>query len=452
MKVFVLVFLLVAVGISGSISRAQTPRGEVGLSGFAAVLQDHPMPDATGPALILDEAEKIALAENPDIEVAARRISLAQAHVPIAGALDDPMAMYRGWGVPLKQPWDYNAAQNMFSISQALPVRRKQVLRTKVAESDVDEAKAELENVRLDVRVKVRKAFDDLLRVEDELHIHDEHVQIARQAIDAARIKYTVGKVPQQDMLKAQVTMTRLAEHMILVDQDADLARGRLNTLLGRDPAAPLRVEGEHPVLATLPAIARLEELALQSRPDLAAAKIAAERSHREEALAETAYIPDFTVSAGYMVMPSGTKIRNDYMIEGTMNIPWLNHRKHDAEIAESTARITKQDAELNAMRRAAFGQIQEALVETQSAQRLAQMYQEQLRPQAEATLQSSVIAYENGKTDLLELLDSQMTLVDIDLSRLQAMADFDTHLADLELATGASFDELMTPTAEVKK
>ncbi len=452
MKVFVPVVLLMAVGISGRISCAQTPGGDVGLGGFAAVLQDHHMPDAMGPALTLDEAEKIALAENPDIEVAARRIALAQAHVPIAGALDDPMAMYRGWGVPLKQPWDYNAAQNMFSISQALPVRRKQILRTKIADSDVDEAKADLDNVRLDVRVKVRKAFDDLLRVEDELRIHDEHVQVARQAIDAARIKYTVGKVPQQDMLKAQVTMTRLAEHMILVDQDADLARGRLNTLLGRDPAAPLRIEGEQPVLATLPAIARLEELALQSRPDLAAARIAAERSHREEALAETAYTPDFTVSAGYMVMPSGTKMRNDYMIEGTMNIPWLNHRKHDAEIAESTARVTEQDAELNAMRRAAFGQIQEALVETQSAQRLAQMYQEQLRPQAEATLQSSVIAYENGKTDLLDLLDSQMTLVDIDLSRLQAVADFDTHLADLELATGASFDELMTPKAEVKR
>ena len=76
------------------------------------------------------------------------------------------------------------------------------------------------------------------------------------------------------------------------------------------------------------------------------------------------------------------------------MNLPWLNHRKHDAEIAEATARATEQDAELAAMRNAAFGQIQEAFVETESAQKLALMYQEQLRPQAEATLQSSIIAY----------------------------------------------------------
>jgi outer membrane protein, heavy metal efflux system len=64
------------------------------------------------------------------------------------------------------------------------------------------------------------------------------HVAIARQAVEAARIKYTVGKVPQQDILKAQVELTRLAEHLIHFEQDAEVARARLNTLLGHDPAA----------------------------------------------------------------------------------------------------------------------------------------------------------------------------------------------------------------------
>lgn len=151
------------------------------------------------------------------------------------------------------------------------------------------------------------------------------------------------------------------------------------------------------------------------------------------------------------MLMPSGSSYRNNYMIEGSMNLPWLNHRRHDSEIAESTARATEQDSELAAIRNAAFGQIQEALVETEAAQKLARVYREQLRPQAEATLQSSVIAYENGKTDFLDLLDSQMAVIDIDLAMLQATANFDTHLADLELATGGSFDQFQKSPAEVK-
>jgi len=416
-----------------------------GLGGIPALLQDHRHMDTSGRALTLDEVERIALAANPEIELAARRVALAQAHVPIAGALDDPMVMVREWGVPLRKPWDLNAAQDMLSVSQTFSARSKRGLRTSLADSDVTEAKAQLAQVRLDLRVRVHKAFDDLLRVEAELQIHDQHLGITRQAIEAAEIKYRVGKVPQQDMLKAQVALTRLAEHMVRVEQDEELAEGRLNILLGRDPSSPLHVAGEHPVMDVLPSIKALEDLALQLRPDLAMARAAAERSHKEQALAKTAYTPDLTVSAGYMLMPTGSEMRNNYMVEGTINLPWLNKHKHDAEIAEATVRITEEDAELAAMRNATFGQIQEALVGTRSAQKLVAIYQNQLRPQSEATLQSSVIAYENGKTELLDLLDSQMTLIDIDNLRVQAIADFDTHLADLEMATGASLDQLQT-------
>jgi outer membrane protein TolC len=325
----------------------------------------------------------------------------------------------------------------MFSISQTLPGRGKRDLRTSVAESDVDVAKANLEQARLGIRVQVHKAFDDMLRADLEMQIHHQHLAIAQQAIEAARIKYTSGKVPQQDMLKAQVALTRLAEHMIRFDQDAELARAHLNTLIGRDPNTPVRVTGEFAIATALPKAQSLDDLALQSRPDLLAAEQAAARSHKEQALAKKAYVPDFTVSAGYMIMPSGQNMRNAYMLEGSMNLPWLNHRKHDAEIAEATVQATEQDAELTAMRNAAFGQIQEALVDADAAQKLAQMYHDQLRPQAEATLQSSVIAYENDKTELLDLLDSQMAVVDIDLAWIGAVGDFDSRLADLELATG---------------
>ena len=451
MKAYVSLFCVLAFAAGACVSRAETPAKSDGLSVLAALLQDHHSPDASGPALTLDDVERMALSANPEIGVAARRVAIAQAHVPVAGALDDPMAMYRGWGVPLEHPWNLNSAQNMFSISETLPGRGKRSLRTSVAESDVDVAKAQLDQVRLEVRVRVHKAFGDLLRADDEIRIHDQHVAIARQAIEAARIKYTTGKVPQQDILKAQVALTRLAEHMIQFDHDADLARARLNTLLGRAPNSPLRVTGEHAVLPTLPQAQDLDDLALRSRPDLLAAQQAAERSHREQALAKKAYVPDFTVSAGYMIMPSGQNFRNAYMVEGSMNLPWLNHRKHDAEIAEATAQATEQDADLAEQRNMAFGQIQEALVEAEAAQKLAHLYHEELRPQAEATLQSSVIAYENDKTDLLDLLDSQMAVVDIDLAWIQAVADFDSRLADLELAAGASLQQFESPTAEVK-
>lgn len=399
----------------------------------------------------LEEAKRTALEANPEIQVAVRRLSMAQAHLPIAGALDDPMAMYRGWGVPLKRPWDYNAAQNMFSLSQTFSSRAKRSLRTDLAQSDVDQAKANLDAVRLDVRVRVRKAFYDLLVTEEEVRIHAQHVGIAQQAIGAARIKYTTGSVPQQDVLKAQMAMTQLAEHMIRFERDAEMARARLNTLLGKRPDAPIQVRGEHALSAPLPSLVSLTATALETRPDLAAARAAADRSHKEQRLAKTAYSPDLTLSAGYMLMPTGQDFRNAYMVEGTMNLPWLNRKKHDAEIAEAAAKATEQDAELNSLENSARGQIAEALADAKSAQKMALLYQDQLKPQAEATLQASVIAYENNKTGFLDLLDSQMKVVDLDLAWAQAMGDFDARLADLEMTTGAPIEKLQPSNAEVK-
>src|SRR5215472_17379611 len=406
---------------------------------------------ATGPALTLDEVERMALIGNPEIRVVARRLAVGQAHVPTAGALDDPSFMYRGWQVPLRQPWNYNAAQNMFMFSQTLPGFGKRSLRTSVAEADVAEAKAALEATRLDVRIRVRKAFYDLLRAEDGLRIHDEHVDIASQAVEAARIKYAVGKVPEQDILKAQISVTRLAEHLIHFEQDIELAQGRLDTLLGRDPHEPINVRGEYETATELPSLQALEKAALQSRPDLVQAQAVAEKTRQEQALARKSYSPDLTVSAGYMLLPRGSEFRNNYMVEGSINLPWLNRRKHDSENAEGMAMVNEQEAEIAAMRNAAFGQIQEALVQTKAAQKLAQVYQNSLRPQAEATLHSTVIAYENDRTEFLDLLDSQMTVIDLDLAYFQALADFESRLADLDLAVGASVDQIQKSSAEVR-
>jgi outer membrane protein TolC len=462
MKTLLAAILLVPLCVPASPSCAQTPpvigaspssfnAAAFDVAGFGAIVSNRTPPDPSARELTLDEAERAALEENPEIHVAVRRVAMAEAHVPAAGALDDSQFMFRGWQIPLKHPWDYNSAQNMLMVSQALPGPGKRGLETGIAQTDVQSEKDSLEVTRLRVRVEIRKAFYDLLLAQDELQIHDQHVAIAHQAIEAARIKYTTGKVPQQDMLKAQLALTRLAEHMIRFEHDADVARAHLNTLLGRDPTLSISLRGVFQVDEPLPSAQDLEKLALGSRPDLLGAQIAADKSRQQQTLAKKAYVPDFTVSAGYMLMPSGSDPRNNYMIEGSVSLPWLNHRKHDADIAEAAAKVTDEDAELAAMRNEAFGQIEEALADARAAQRLAAIYHNSLRPQADATLHAAVIAYENNQTDFLDLLDSQMTVIDVDLSWRQTMGEFSTRMADLELAVGVPIEQQFAAPEEKK-
>jgi outer membrane protein TolC len=70
----------------------------------------------------------------------------------------------------------------------------------------------------------------------------------------------------------------RLAEHLIHFEQDADVARARLNTFLGRDPVTPINVRGDYAVPARMPETESLEKLALTSRPDLAQAQAAVQK------------------------------------------------------------------------------------------------------------------------------------------------------------------------------
>ena len=88
---------------------------------------------------------RCALANNPEIRVAMRRVAIAETRVRSAGSLSDPEFMYRGWGTPLAKPWDLNQTQHMFMFNQSLPGPGKRALRTQLASEGVDQVKAELE-------------------------------------------------------------------------------------------------------------------------------------------------------------------------------------------------------------------------------------------------------------------------------------------------------------------
>jgi outer membrane protein, heavy metal efflux system len=395
----------------------------------------------SGPAYTLDELEHVALTNNPELKAAAARVNVVQARVPQAGALDDPMFQARSWGVPLREPWNANQAQNMFMVSQALPGPGKRALAGKIAQRDVAVTRDDFETMKRDVLLQVRKAYFDLLRNRDELQLHDRQVALARQAFEAARIKYSVGKVPQQDTLKAQLMLTRLVEHLVMLDEQGALARAQLNTLLGRDPGEPIRVTGDYSAVVAVPQLGELEHIAIENRPELAALRETLAQSQDKLALAQKAYTPDFQVGAGYMLGPTGMEFRNGYMAEFSMTLPWLNKRKHDSQIAEATAETSMRNAELESKRNAVRRELQEALIRVHSAQRLVELYRTTLQPQVDMALRSTTAAYQSDRTDFLNVVDSQNMALDVRSAYFRALADLDARLSELERATGAPLE-----------
>ena len=217
------------------------------------------------------------------------------------------------------------------------------------------------------------------------------------------------------------------------------MARASLNTLMGRDPSMPLKIDGRYSTKVQVPTLAKLEQIAIENRPELRAyaaqQKVALARAN----LAGKAYTPDFTVGVGYMVMPDGATYRNNYMAELSMNLPWLNKRKHDSEIAEAKAMTETTNAEYAMQQSAVSLEIQEALIKVRSAQKALALYRDTLRPQVEATFRAAAAAYQHDRTDFLNLIDSQNMMLDVQSSFYRSAAELDSRVAELERAIGTS-------------
>jgi outer membrane protein, heavy metal efflux system len=391
----------------------------------------------TAAPLSVDEAVAEALQSNPEIRASVRRLSFAQLKTTTARSLDDPMFMVRDWETPLSKPWNLNQAQLMFSVQKTFVSKEKRDLRAKVAGDDAEAAASDLESIRQEVTAEVRKACADLMRNADERKLLDRQNALLKEALNVTLVQYTTGKVPQADVLRAQMALTRLDEQLIELDEERESARARLNTLLGRRPDEELEIAGNYVAPRDLPSIEELERQAILHRPELAGLRTQIAKSKDEGQATRSAMKPDFTAALGYMLMPAGSASRNAYMAELTINLPWLNRDRHDGEAKQADAATAVTQAELEARTSAVFLEVRQAQIATLAAEKRVKVYRDTLLPQAEAAFKASTAAYQNNRAEFLTLIDSQNLLLEIQTAYYKASAAADTGVAELERSIG---------------
>jgi outer membrane protein TolC len=352
------------------------------------------------------------------------------------------MLMVRDWQTPLKKPWDLNQAQLMFMVQQTIPNREKRDMRARLASDNVEVATEEVETLRQEVAAGVRKTCADLKRNADAFKVHDHQAALLKEALAAAMAEYTMGKIPQADVLRAQIAVTKLNEHMIELEQGRDSAHAQLNALLGRHPEEPVAISGTYETPVSVPAIEELEQAAIEHRPELAALRKQIATAQDESRLARMASKPDFTVGVGYMLMPTGSTYRNAYMAEFSMNLPRWNRDRHLSEAKQADAAAAVTQSELDMRSNAVFLEVRQAQIDVLAAEKRVKLYRDTLLPQADAAFKAAAAAYQNNRAEFASLIDSQNTLLDIETALYTAEAAVDTGIARLERATGAPLSQ----------
>ena len=393
-------------------------------------------------AMTVEEAVDAALEANPQIHAAVRRLSLAQSRRSTARSLDDPMLMVRDWSTPLSRPWDLNQAQVMISVQQNVVSKQKRDLRANVAGDDAEMAASDLESLRQDVAAAVRKACADLARNSEEMKLHDRQSAVLKEALAAALAQYTTGRAPQADVLRAQMAVTRLDEHLVELEQERDGARAALATLMGRPADEDVEVAGEYSAAVEMPPLEEMERLAMEHRPELAGLRKGIGKSQELALTSRLAMKPDFTVALGYMLMPTGSLARNAYMAEVTTNLPGLNRARHEGEAKQADAATAVAEADLEARTATVFLEVRQAQIAITAAEKRTRVYRDTLLPQADAAFKAATAAYQNNRAEFSSLIDSQTLLLDIQTAMYKAAADRDAGMADLERAIGTKLPD----------
>ena len=216
----------------------------------------------------------------------------------------------------------------------------------------------------------------------------------------------------------------------------------RLNVLLDRP--AESNIQLPQLVIEELPALMRviaLQQRAESSRPILAAQQGRMNAARSRVDLAKKEYAPDFQLGAVYGLRsgnsPDGSRRADMGSIMFSMNLPLYTGSKQDRAVDQRNAEWMQQKYQLQDQRNQVASQVQQAATDYQRAGERAQLFRQQIIPQASQTVDATLAGYQVGKVDFLSLLRSQTTLYDYETQYWKAFSTANQALARLIAAVG---------------
>ena len=411
----------------------------------AGIVQDieHTRRPQKGPTLTLREALDEAAANNPELVLLQKELHVVGERPGQARSLPPPMLEATIWQWPTNSLNPANTNMYMLMATQELPGSGKRALRAAVAEKEVAIARNDITARARQIANQVKQAYADLFISRQAIDVHLASVDVLRQFADVSQAKYQVGRISQQDVLKPVLELSRLHDDIIMLDQQAAIAAARLNTLMNRPVEAPIGLLGNPHEQSLAASVADLMRLALEHHPEIQGARLSIERVEAELAVARREYKPDFSVQAGYLVMPRQTDAVLARLGVTWPTAPWSRGRL-DARVREASAAREAADARQKMVENALRLSVQEAYVRVKAAEQRAALLRTTILPQSHQTLEVSRIAYQSDRVDFLAMLDNQRTLLSVELEYYRALSDFEQAFADLERAVGTELPAAM--------
>ncbi len=393
--------------------------------------------------LTVDRAVEVALKGNPNYAQIQSRYKALQDIPSQVGSLPDPTIALNGMNLPAN---DFDTRQEgmtqmQFGVSQAFPFPGKLSLKKKAAEYM---AAAGLDNVyelRLKLKQQVTSSWWELYYVERSLEVVEANLNLLRQFVKIAETKYKVGDGLQQDVLLAQLELSKLLEQEIRIKSLRRNEMATLNTLMGE--SANTQISLHESADKTLEAIASVEVLiaeASEKNPLLKKDENLISAAQSRLKLAKKGYYPDFKVGVNYGDR-SGNNAdgsQRDDMVSVMLNmsVPLYATSKQSKGISQRKNELSQRKYSRQDTQNAISSRIVNLSSNYTKSRDLFSLFDTGIIPQAQQTVDSMLSGYKVSEVDFLNLVRSQIILLNYQIRYFRALSQGKQFLAKLDEIT----------------
>lgn len=386
--------------------------------------------------ITLDRALELARAGNPELLAARQEMETARGRMVKARYWNRFNPQIEGGAAQRRFDAGGSDVQPFASLSLEVEVAGQRGKRIEEAERNLARVEAEIADFERRVEAQVKEGFYRVLYLGKRLELFRETEELNRRMHDASSERFRSGEVAKTEANLAVVRYSQSRKNTLSAARDHANALRELERLLGLEPAATLRLDGDLTVAGVVADGENLLGAALEGRPDLRARGAEIARVDAETELTKRLIVPNITVSGLYdeEVEMKGS---SDRIIGGAISIPIPVFDRNQAELTALAGARAKAAYQRDATELAVRTEVRDAYRAYEAALESVRVFEADAVDRVAETFRFMETSYREGKIDLLQLIVVQNDLVGARLSYLDSLWDFWLAHVALERAVG---------------
>lgn len=282
------------------------------------------------------------------------------------------------------------------------------------------------------VKAIVIESWLNAYRAQQSIYLIEQDKALFSQLIDITEASYasSVKSTSQQDIIRAQLELTRLEDKLVQLEQQLESAKKRLAQWLPYQMLSqPL--PRQQPDITPLVAFSALRQeqimTLLQSHPAVVAIDKMVAAKQTEIAVAKQGYKPQMAMNLGYGYrddMPSGDSRADLFSIGMSIDLPLFTDNRQDQQVNAAIALAESVKTEKLIALQKLQGLYFKELSQLEKLQTRAELYQNTLLPQMAEQAQASLNAYTRDDGDFSEVMRARISELNAKIDALNITMD----------------------------